>query len=208
MKRKLYFIASVYMITSLIAGCGQTAEGEIPIENTEFVTEVVDIIEQTTEIMETEACVVEKETAVEETEGTEIEEDSASVDISAYVNAPYDLEMSKALFEMANQVRIENGVNPLEWDDRLYVSGAIRAEEATRVWSHTRPDGSKWLTVSDSSVLNGENLARGYSIEEVIDAWLASETHKENLLRAEFGRGAMVYYNDNGVEYWVHHFGY
>lgn len=167
---------------------------------TEIETELVTEIELVTELVTEE--ITEAVTEVETEEETEV----VAVDISAYTNAPYNLEQAKEVFEHVNQVRMENGLDALVWDDRLYVTAAIRAEEATRNWSHTRPDGSKWSVLSD--VLHGENLAKVYTKDEVVDAWLASPTHKENMLRAEFTRGAIAYYDKDGYAFWAQHFGY
>lgn len=175
---------------------------------TESMTETEAVTEAVTEVVTGKITEIVTETETEQATETEEVTETEQIDISAYVEYPYDLEKSKALFEMVNQVRIDNGLQPLEWDDHLYITAAIRAEEATRHWSHTRPDGSKWSTASDSGDLKGENLAKGYGIDDVTDAWMASPTHKENILREEFRIGAIAYYDKDGFEYWAEHFGY
>jgi uncharacterized protein YkwD len=120
----------------------------------------------------------------------------------------YDLAKAQEVFNLVNSIRAENGVPALTWDDRLYTSAQIRAQEISIVWSHTRPDGTDCFTVSD--VLHGENIAYGYAdANSVVTGWMDSQGHKENILRSGFTRTAIAYYiTADGTPYWCHHFGY
>ena len=122
--------------------------------------------------------------------------------------AGYDLAKAQEVFNLVNTLRAENGVPALTWDDQLYASAQIRAQEITVVWSHTRPDGTDCFTVSDA--LHGENIAYGYAdANSVVNGWMGSQGHKENILRAGFTRTAIAYYiTADGTPYWCHHFGY
>jgi uncharacterized protein YkwD len=58
----------------------------------------------------------------------------------------------------------------------------------------------------------GENIARGqYSVDEVMDGWMESKTHREHLLSAVFddvGFGLAFGKNPGGYEIlWVQNFG-
>lgn len=84
---------------------------------------------------------------------------------------------------LVNEERVSNGLQPLTIDSDLTLAAKIRAEEASRCYSHTRPDGTSCFTVSDKA--NSENLAKAYSyntLSEVVDAWMNSQGHKENIL--------------------------
>lgn len=86
---------------------------------------------------------------------------------------------------LVNEVRAEQGVEPLSYSSELQDAANVRAWEAEQVWSHTRPDGSDWYTV-DSKVY-GENLGYGYdSAEELVAAWVSSPTHYANLINPKF----------------------
>ncbi len=112
-----------------------------------------------------------------------------------------------AAFEKVNQIREANGLEPLTWDNSIEAAGDVRAEEISRSFSHTRPDGSDWYTV-DESVLYGENLAENYnSADEVVAAWMASPTHKANILSDQYTTGAISVYQQNGHTYWAEEFG-
>ena len=120
----------------------------------------------------------------------------------------HDLTKAQDVFNLVNSIRAENSLPALTWDDRLYESAQIRSQEISVVWSHTRPDGTDCFTVSN--VLHGENIAYGYAdANNVVNGWMDSQGHKENILRADFTRTAIAYYlAPDGTPYWCHHFGY
>lgn len=119
----------------------------------------------------------------------------------------YDIALGKEAFALVNEIRTAAGAEALLWDDELYETAKIRAEEASIVWSHTRPDGSHWSILSEN--LHGENLAKGYkTAQEAVDAWMASKGHKENLLRESFTRGAVAFFSTSNGWFWCQHFGY
>jgi hypothetical protein len=58
-------------------------------------------------------------------------------------------------------------------------------------WSHTAPDGEEpWDFIHEAGYsykTAGENLARDFSSTgEMFDAWMASPTHRENILNGQF----------------------
>ena len=89
-------------------------------------------------------------------------------------------------FQLINDYRISNGLQPLKWSPTLERCARVRSAEASEYWSHTRPNGKPWYTV-DSKVMRGENLARNYTIaEDIVNAWIASPAHNELLLADDF----------------------
>lgn len=107
-----------------------------------------------------------------------------------------------------NESRKQNGLVPLVWDDQLVAPAKIRATEASQYWSHVRPDGRAWNTVS--RLVQGENLGRRFeSPEEIMGAWMNSPGHRENILREDFRRIAVATYRSvDGTIYWCQSFGY
>jgi len=96
----------------------------------------------------------------------------------------------------------------LTWNSGLEQASAVRAVEASQSFSHTRPDGSDWWTVN-SNLMYGENLAKGYdSADAAVQAWMASPTHKANIMDAEFTSGAIAIHVSNGQWFWAQEFGY
>lgn len=109
-----------------------------------------------------------------------------------------------------NSIRINNGLAILTMDNTLIKIASIRAEEITTNWSHTRPDGSEWWTIySDFNIKGsfGENLAYGQDTShEVVEDWMNSETHKDNILNKTFTKTGIYVYEYNGIKYWVQEF--
>ena len=106
-----------------------------------------------------------------------------------------------------NEIRVANGLNTLRYDASLEASAAVRANELTVRFSHTRPDGSDWYTVNPD-LMYGENLADGYNTADaVVNAWMASPEHKANILKSDFTTVAVSTAVKNGKTYWAQDFG-
>lgn len=118
-----------------------------------------------------------------------------------------EINKEQEVLDIINTIRKENGLSSLTWDDKLYNVAQIRSQECSRVWSHTRPDGTHWSTLS--SVVHGENLAKGfYTAEDAVEGWMNSEGHKANILRPEFTRAAISFYEAENGWFWCMSFGY
>lgn len=113
-----------------------------------------------------------------------------------------DYDYARAVFEYTNLQRKNDGLSVLTYDKALTEAAMRRAEEIALNFSHTRPDGTKWSTVSNKA--NGENIAAGQeSPDEVISSWMHSDGHRENILRSRFksiGIGCFFLYD---TFYWV-----
>ncbi len=106
-----------------------------------------------------------------------------------------------------NEIRLANGLSEVKYSASLENTSVIRVNEITEKFAHERPDGSEFYTV-DSSIMYGENLAKGYnSADEVVDAWMASPSHRENILRSEYGTCAISTTTKDGKTYWAQEFG-
>ena len=109
---------------------------------------------------------------------------------------------------MVNEIREDVGLEPLEWDNNLETVANVRANEISEKFSHTRPNGRQWYTVN-SKIQGGENLAYGFdNAEDVVDAWMNSPTHRDNILYDDFERVAISIYEQNGTYYWSQEYGY
>lgn len=116
---------------------------------------------------------------------------------------------AKAAFDSVNAQRQSAGLSALKWDSGIEQAAAVRAVEASQLWSHTRPDGSDFWTVN-SNLLYGENLAQGYTTADgVLKGWMDSPSHRDNILFADFASGAIVVHvGSDGQWYWANEFGY
>ncbi len=117
-----------------------------------------------------------------------------------------EVSMAERVIELVNQERVSAGLNELEEDSDLTEAACVRAREIVRQFSHTRPDGSSWSTVSAKAF--GENIAMGYRTpDEVMDGWMNSQGHRENILRESFESIGVCAWEENGRIYWVQLFG-
>ena len=146
-----------------------------------------------------------EEEIVDDKTETEIEENTEEVDDIIKINCS---EKELECYNLVNEYRKENGLDILTWDDKLYEYANIRAREASQCWSHTRPDGTSWKEM-DPDIFQGENLAKGYdTAQDAVNAWIASQGHKENILREDFNRTAIAFYNAENGWFWCQTFGY
>ena len=122
------------------------------------------------------------------------------------------------LFELVNEARVKAGVGKLWYSARVNDVCKIRTDEITSYYSHTRPDGSRFSTafrdVGIKYVKCGENIAYGLNMfdtpEEVFQAWMDSESHRENILSPDyeccaFGLSILKVGNDT-YYYWSQEF--
>ncbi|MCR5670138.1 MAG: CAP domain-containing protein [Butyrivibrio sp.] len=82
-----------------------------------------------------------------------------------------------------NGAREQAGLTALTVDAELTKAAQVRAQESRMKFSHTRPDGAPFYSVSVA--VNAENLAAAHSyntLEEVFSVWMSSPSHKANIL--------------------------
>ncbi len=111
------------------------------------------------------------------------------------------------VIRLVNVEREKAGLQPLVADVQLLTAATVRAKEAASLFSHSRPNGTKWKTVFDDLGLTfysqGENLAYGQrSAKAVVRAWMASPAHRNNILDSTFERIAVAQYRAKGTPYW------
>ena len=114
--------------------------------------------------------------------------------------------LAAQVVEQVNAERAKYGLSALRVDAELTRAANVRAQEIVESFSHTRPDGSQWSTVSDSAY--GENIAKGQNtVDRVMASWMSSEGHRANILRESYGSIGVSAYVVNGITYWVQLFG-
>ena len=133
---------------------------------------------------------------------------------SASVNTTDVDALKQDIIERTNDLRAENGVAALTVNDQIMRAAQARADEmaASGIYSHTRPDGSKYVTVTDCRYV-GENIHRiadwalqGKPVSEVaMWSWSRSGGHRDNLLEQNYagtGVGLARGVNDRGEDCW------
>ena len=102
------------------------------------------------------------------------------------------------IIDRTNALRCENGVAVLRVNDKLMQAAQVHADEmaASGIYSHTRPDGRKSNTVTDSKY-TGENLHNISELyleqqhktlsEAVVELWSNSKAHADNMTSSRYG---------------------
>ena len=100
---------------------------------------------------------------------------------------------AEKIFELTNKKRVEMGLPPLRLDATLSSAAAAKGADmlARDYWAHVSPIGiTPWSFFTKSGYVYryaGENLARDFDKpEEVVSAWVASPSHKDNLFSAKY----------------------
>ncbi|MGB3019937.1 MAG: CAP domain-containing protein [Microgenomates group bacterium] len=122
------------------------------------------------------------------------------VSLNKFVVLPFDNVLGLAkditvtkLVEYTNEQRVNNGLKPLIYNQKLATAAANKAQNmfANNYWAHFGPNGeTPWQFITASGYRYesaGENLAKNFLYSKnVVSAWMNSPTHRENMLRKDF----------------------
>lgn len=116
----------------------------------------------------------------------------------------YEFEVINIL----NRERAAAGLAPLEYDYQLSLAADIRAEELKQNFDHVRPDGTDWSSIFEDlgiqGMYAGENIAIGFMTPEmVMNAWMSSQGHYENIMGPYTHVGVGCYIDNYGIKHWV-----
>ena len=108
------------------------------------------------------------------------------------------------IYQRINDYRSANGLGVLGYDAQLQGTADVRAKESASSFGHTRPDGSAAVTaVTVDYTVAGENLIQVTkelaSVDIIVETWLASPTHKANIVLGDFSQTAIGIYESNGT---------
>lgn len=97
------------------------------------------------------------------------------------------------LLNLVNYERAQRGLSGLSLNGQLSQAAAGKSQHmfTNNYWAHFAPDGtSPWDFIKGSGynyIYAGENLAKGFTNSpDVVNAWMASPSHRENLLSPQF----------------------
>lgn len=99
----------------------------------------------------------------------------------------------KTLIELTNAERQKAGLAPVLENEALNKAAAAKGQNmiAENYWAHFAPSGkTPWdfmLGAGYKFTFAGENLAKNfYKSDDVVKAWMASPTHRDNLLNTKY----------------------
>lgn len=112
------------------------------------------------------------------------------------------------VLRLVNEERAARELEPLTSNETLAEVALVRAEESATKFAHVRPDGRSVSTAFSDAGLSyvkaGENLAHGYTKPEtLVKDWMASKTHKANILNEEFTAAELGYYKNSAGSIYV-----
>lgn len=115
---------------------------------------------------------------------------------------------AREVLELVNYERGKEHLKPLKLSNSLNHYAQIRAKEITKKFSHTRPSGYSCFTVIPKPYkVVGENIAAGQrSAKEVVQAWMDSPGHRENIMNPKFrelGMGYLYLPDSKYKHYWA-----
>ncbi|WP_255882191.1 MULTISPECIES: leucine-rich repeat protein [unclassified Ruminococcus] len=144
----------------------------------------------------------------EKVPATEPVEPSTDPDIPS---SDYNLKYASEVISLVNAERSKVELSPLTQRSDVTEVAQIRAEEISRVFSHTRPNGSDCFTLIEENNIQwrtvGENIAAGQSTpQEVMNSWMNSQGHRENILNPEFNGIGVACFKKDGILYWTQMF--
>lgn len=120
------------------------------------------------------------------------EDDTQKLDLPDGLTLSPDPAAERQMFDLVNQERVNAGVKPLAWDDRLVPVARAHSAEMFRLkyFSHQSPvSGSPFDRLKAAGITYtsaGENLAYAQSVAVAHRGLMDSQGHRENILRAEF----------------------
>ena len=143
----------------------------------------------------------------------------AKADDTKSTEQPVQTDVAAAkqdIVDRTNALRRAKGIAALRVNDKLMQAAQVRADEmaASGVYSHTRPDGRKSNTVTDSKY-TGEKLHNISALyleqqqktlsEAVVNLWSNSKAHADNMTSTRYGEigvGVARGGNQNGLVCW------
>ncbi|CAH2574454.1 hypothetical protein PRNO82_03814 [Planktothrix rubescens] len=129
--------------------------------------------------------------------------------------SPPPSDFVQQVLNLTNDFRSQNGLRPLTLNTKLNAAAQEQSQDMAQqdFFNHIGLDGSTPATRAQDQGYTfsfiGENIGAGYQTpEEVVQGWIDSPGHRENLLNpnyAEIGIGYFYLENDTGFENWNHY---
>lgn len=114
-----------------------------------------------------------------------------------------DISVNK-LYELTNSERQKNNLPALSYNNELAQAAVLKAQDMffKNYWAHYSPSGSSpWdfiLKTGYQYEYAGENLAKNFLFSQgVLDGWMNSTTHRENILRKDYTDVGFAVVNGN-----------
>ena len=121
------------------------------------------------------------------------------VNSNANANGNFTAYANEVL-RLCNNIRSSRGLAPLTLNDKVCKVANLKAQDmaSNNYFSHQSPTyGSPFNMLKNNSIsysAAAENIAKGYSTPQaVVDAWMGSDGHKENILNSAYTQMGVGY---------------
>lgn len=108
------------------------------------------------------------------------------------------------VLQETNKEREKLGLDPLVINSELNQAALAKAQDMfnDQYWAHVAPDGKQaWDFIKETKYVYkyaGENLARDFdNSSEVVRAWMASPSHRENIVNGDFTQMGLAIVDGN-----------
>lgn len=108
------------------------------------------------------------------------------------------------LVRLTNEQRTRSGLAPLQFSPALALAAAHKGENmfAEDYWAHVSPGGKDpWFWINQTGyeyIVAGENLAKDFvDPQSVVSAWMASPSHRTNILNSKYEELGMAVLEGN-----------
>ncbi len=133
---------------------------------------------------------------------------TASLSTAVFAESPdYVNQQEWEVLKLTNEQRAQNGeLEALTTFQDISAASRLRASEIISVFDHARPDGTLCFTALDSVpyLSLGENIAAGYSTPaDVVDGWMNSPGHRQNILTQEYKHIGVGYVKKHWVQMFI-----
>lgn len=171
------------------------------------------LMEENSSIENPDVINVGQNIAIPESESSSSSE-SSSAETSDVVSSQSESEFEQEVLRLTNEVRAENGLEPVEADSSLQSVADAKSQDMIEndYFAHESPTyGSPFEMMQEFGVSYdgaGENIAAGQNTpQDVVDAWMDSPGHRDNILNPDFTHIA-IGYEEGGEygEYWTQMF--
>ncbi len=217
-RRALVLLAALFL---LLPACSLTVKVDPELLPTDLARLPTGVAKLPTSLAELPTDLAELPTDLAELPGTVVSPDFLPGTLPPLATAspraaggPED-DLVAQVIQYTNEYRQQNGCGPVAEHpvlDDVAQRYAVQMAEGD-FFAHEAPDGSTLAERIDAVDYRyrvvGENLAAGYSsAQAVVDNWLQSPEHRQNLLNCEFEDIGVGYYflqQDTGREVWNHY---
>ena len=109
------------------------------------------------------------------------------------------------ILKLVNEERAKHNLKALSLDSNLVSAAKIRSGELNKQFSHIRPNGKSYTTLS--SKIKAENIGKYQTTpKQVMNAWMNSKIHRNNILNPKYTTIG-ISYTKSDTHYWVQLFG-